>query len=116
MSQNAKVAAPKAAVQPAKAEVPAVAAPEVAKEVDRNCPANMKGVRYKLGGSVYNPRAAHNILSWERMLEVLTKAGDKGAAGADLAKVLTVNDKHPDKTHFDFVGYLERRGALTSVK
>ena len=102
----------KVIVANAKGEIQQTEAPVVAKEVDRNCPANMKGVLYVLGASAYNPRALHNIASWNRMLEVLNKAGDKGATGTDLAKVLTTNEKHPDRTHFDMVGYLQRRGAL----
>ena len=94
------------------------ATPSVAKpakpvtEVDRSIPTEIRGKVYFLGGSTYNPRAFQNISQWDKMVEMLNSAGDKGVAGIDLAKSLTVNEKHPEKAHFNFVSYLERRGAL----
>lgn len=82
------------------------------KEVNRNVPTSVANTVYIYGPAVYNPKAAHNIASWERMCKLLDKAGDKGVSGAVLAKELTVNGKHPAKTHFDFLGYLERNNQL----
>ena len=86
---------------------------EPATEVSRNIPTSIGAQTFFFGKAPYNPRAVHNIDSWERMCKHLTKAGDKGVSGAVLAEELVVNGKHPDRTHFDFVSYLERRGALS---
>ena len=77
-------------------------------------PGDVANTTYFQGKNPYRPRAAHNARAWGEMQTALTKAGDKGVKGSVLAKALLVNDKHPDKTHFDFIGYLERRGALRS--
>ena len=95
---------------PAKS-VPAKAEEKVV-EVNRNVPMHMVGVMFVRGASAYNPRAAHNIASWERMCVHLDKAKGKGVDGKVLAGELTINGKHPEKTHFDFISYLERRSAL----
>ena len=95
MSKNAKTV---------KAEVPT--------EADRSIPADIRGKVYFQGPSPYNPRAFQNISQWDRMVEMLASAGDKGVAGLLLAASLTTNEKHPEKAHFNFVSYLERRGAL----
>ncbi len=84
------------------------------KEVNRTIPNVIGKQTFYFGKAPYNPRAPHNIDSWERMCIHLDKAGDKGVAGTVLAEELVVNGKHPDKTHFDFVSYLERRGALST--
>ena len=85
---------------------------EAPAEVDRSVPADIRGKVYFLGGSTYNPRAFQNISQWDRMVDMLAKAGDKGVSGLLLAASLTINEKHPEKAHFNFVSYLERRGAL----
>ncbi len=85
---------------------------EKAEAVDRTAPSTIASATFYIGKAPYNPRAAHNIASWEAMCKHLIKGGDKGASGAVLAKELVVNGKHPDRTHYDFVSYLERRGAL----
>lgn len=80
-------------------------------EVSRTIPSNIAERTFYLGKAPYNPRAQHNVDSWERMLSHLNKGGTKGSV---LAAELVVNGKHPDRTHFDFVSYLERRGALSN--
>lgn len=80
-------------------------------EVSRTIPSNIAERTFFLGKAPYNPRAQHNVDSWERMLSHLNKGGTKGSV---LAAELVVNGKHPDRTHFDFVSYLERRGALSN--
>lgn len=81
-------------------------------EVDRSIPADIRGKVYFVGPNSYNPRAFQNISQWDKMVEMLAKAGDKGVTGLLLAASLTINEKHPEKAHFNFVSYLERRGAL----
>ncbi len=81
-------------------------------EISRKVPNSIASQTFVVGKAPYNPRAQHNVDSWERMCSHLAKAGDKGVSGAVLAEELVVNGKHPDRTHFDFVSYLERRGAL----
>lgn len=82
-------------------------------EISRAVPSSISSQTFFFGKAPYNPRAQHNIDSWERMGKHLIKGGDKGVSGVILAKELVINGKHPDKTHFDFVSYLERRGALS---
>ena len=89
-----------------------VEAPVKEVEVSREVPNAIANQTYWFGKAPYNPRAAHNMDSWERMGRHLVKGGVKGSV---LAKELVINGKHPDKTHFDFVSYLERRGALTTT-
>lgn len=85
-------------------------------EVSRTAPTSISSQTFYVGKAPYNPRAEHNIDSWNRMMVHLTAGGKKGVPGSVLAKELTINGKHPDRTHFDFVSYLERRGALTNTK
>ena len=80
-------------------------------EVNRTIPNSIAERTFYLGKAPYNPRAAHNADSWNRMLTHLAKGGTKGSV---LATELVVNGKHPDRTHFDFISYLERRGALSN--
>ena len=87
---------------------------EKVEEVSRAIPNSIAKQTFYFGKAPYNPRAQHNVDSWERMCKHLDKGGKKGAAGEVLAAERVVNGKHPDKTHFDFVSYLERRGALST--
>ena len=82
-------------------------------KVDRTAPSTISSATFFMGKAAYNPRAQQNIDSWDRMCKHLVKGGDAGAAGKVLAKELITNGKHPDRTHYDFIGYLERRGALS---
>lgn len=97
--------------------VKTVAAPVVVvaetEEVSRVAPSSIAAATFWVGQAAYNPRAQHNVDSWERMTKHLVKGGDKGASGELLAGELTINGKHPDRTHYDFIGYLERRGAIS---
>lgn len=81
-------------------------------EISRTIPNSIAERTFYLGKAPYNPRAQHNLDSWTRMLNHLMKGGTKGSV---LAAELVVNGKHPDRTHFDFVSYLERRGALSNT-
>ena len=96
---------------PAAEGTPPVQAPVT--EANRTIPNDIAGKTFWLGKAPYRPRAQHNMDSWERMCRHLAKGGTSGAV---LASELLVNGKHPDKTHFDFVSYLERRGALTTTE
>ena len=105
----------KVAAKPKVATKPKPVAKPKAKptEVDRTIPTAISSQKYKVGPAVYNPRAAHNVDSWTRMCKHLEKGVTTGAV---LAAELTTNGKHPAKTHFDFIGYLERRGAIAIAK
>ena len=110
-SKSAKPKVVKTKVAP----VAIVAAP-VVDDTSRTAPSSISAATFYFGGNPYNPRAEHNVQSWHSMTKHLVAGGDKGASGEVLAQELTVNGKHPDRTHYDFVGYLERRGALTRTK
>ena len=113
---------PKAVNQkPASKVVPVKTAAKAVKkdnpaEISRAVPNNIASQTFTIGKAAYNPRAAHNVDSWERIQVHLAKGGEKGVSGEILAKELVVNGKHPDRTHFDFISYLERRGALAHKK
>ena len=96
-----------------KADAPAVATPAATAEIDRSIPSDIANTTYVLGAKPYNPRAVHNSYQWERMAELLAKAGDKGVPGPVLAKNLAQHHTL-DKTHFNFISYLTRRGSLAT--
>lgn len=75
-------------------------------------PADIATKTFVLGAKPYNPRAAHNSFQWDKMTELLGKAGEKGVKGEVLAKSLTKHYADPEESHFNFVSYLLRRGAL----
>ena len=82
-------------------------------EIDRSIPADIAGTTYVLGEKPYNPRVLHNSYQWERMVELLEKAGAKGVPGPQLAKSLA-HHQSMNKTHFNFISYLTRRGSLAT--
>ena len=75
-------------------------------------PADIATKTFVLGANNYNPRAAHNSFQWEKMCDLLEKAGAKGVTGEVLAKSLVAHYANPEESHFNFVSYLLRRGAL----
>lgn len=94
-----------------KAEAPAT--PAVAPAINRDIPADIAGTTYILGGKPYNPRVLHNSYQWEKMVALLDKAGAKGVKGTALAESLA-HHQSLDKTHFNFISYLTRRGSLAT--
>ena len=83
------------------------------KEVIHTIPTDIAGKTYVLGEKPYNPRVLHNSVQWERMVELLSKAGDKGVKGKVLAESLTQHQAKPGEAHFNFISYLQRRKSLT---
>ena len=94
----------------------ATAKKEIATEtpVDRTVPADIAGKTFILGPKAYNPRVGHNSYQWEKMTDLLNKAGAKGVKGEILAASLATHQAKPEKAHFDFVSYLTRRSALVA--
>ena len=84
--------------------------------VNRTVPSTISAATFYIGAVSYNPRVAHTIDSWGKMCIHLNKGGDNGAKGELLAAELTHHLTKPDATHYDFIGYLERRGAITRTK
>lgn len=62
------------------------------------------------GGKAYNPRATHNAEAWDKVQKVLG-AGQK-AKYVDLCKVLEEHFKYSEENHYNFLGYMVRRGSL----
>jgi len=90
----------------------AKAAPKKEVEVNRNIPTDIAGKTYVLGEKPYNPRVLHNSVQWERMVELLDKAGANGVSGKVLAESLAQHVARVDETHFNFISYLTRRHSL----
>ena len=88
------------------------AAPAKVAEVNRSIPTDIAGKVYIVGDKPYNPRAVHNSYQWEKMVELLDKAGEKGVKGSVLAESLATHNSKPDQTHFNFISYLQRRDSL----
>ena len=104
----------KPTVKKTKVEPTVVKADEVV--VNRTAPSSISAATFYIGATSYNPRVAHTVDSWGKMCKHLNAGGDDGASGELLAAELTHHLTKPDATHYDFIGYLERRGAITRTK
>jgi len=95
------------------------------KKAEAPTKAVMSTMRYTLGDKVYNPKAPHNIVAWQR----ITKLLDKGpATHEEIRKALSYTDDEMAKSkkegqlplkqqnHFDFIGYMLRPGYLKMIK
>lgn len=62
-------------------------------------------------GSAYNPKAEHNIRSWDFTRDKFVEAGGVLTHDA-LITVLKQCKGRNEKEHTDFLGYLIKRGAI----
>lgn len=94
----------------------AAVAPKAVKAVNKplgkefNCPARLSGLKFGLGEKKYSPRVEHTIAAWEKVSGALPAKGEK------LAELLKQHATRPDEDHYDFIFYLQRRGALRIVE
>ena len=71
---------------------------------------------YAMGKGKYNPRVEHNSVAWDKVKAAITIKGKGKATHAELCAALDTHFTKADETHHDFIGYMERRDAITVVK
>lgn len=74
--------------------------------------------KYVLGEKPYNPKAAHNVITWNKITPLLKKKG--GVTAAELREALgkpVLGDENQElrPQHNDFLGYMLRGGHITTA-
>lgn len=72
--------------------------------------------KYTMGEKPYNPKAAHNVITWNKIVPLLNKKG--GVTADELREALgqpVLGDEGQElrAQHNDFLGYMLRGGHIT---